>query len=181
MTPEITRVFGIDLGHRLMGHEGKCRNVHGHRYTIELSCAGLVRLDQVGRVIDFSVMKSSFGKWLDEVFDHGFVAQEGDPIIGFLRSEGPRGLKTVVIDVPPTVENLARIWFEHAAHLLAEFGIMATKVKAYETPNCWAEYTVLNAKEDKAREDAHRMIDKLADESRVEEAAARIAQLATGE
>lgn len=141
-TCEITRVFGIDMGHRLVKHESKCRNVHGHRYTIEVSCRGLTKLDEVGRVIDFGAIKDIVGKWLDDVFDHGFVAEDGDPIIDFLRSHDQ---KTVVIDCPPTVENLVELWFNGAAELLANVGILVTRVKAYETPNCWAEYTIDDA------------------------------------
>lgn len=144
-TPEITRTFGIDMGHRLQKHESKCRNVHGHRYTIEVSCRGLVKLDDVGRVIDFGVLKEKVGSWLDDVFDHGFVAEDGDPIVPFLIEQQQ---KHVTLDVPPTVEHLVEIWFSGAAEIMAAHGIVVTRVKAYETPNCWAEYTIEDAKRD---------------------------------
>lgn len=138
-TQEITRRFSIDMGHRLVNHEGKCKNIHGHRYEIEISCRGPVKLDAVGRVIDFGVIKQEVGAWLDEVFDHGFVAEKDDPVIPFLIETQQ---KHVVIDCPPSVENLVHLWFDGAAELLAGKGIVVTKVRAYETENCWSEYTL---------------------------------------
>ena len=142
-TPEITRTFGIDVGHRLLKHEGKCKHLHGHRYEIEVSCIGLSRLDEVGRVIDFGVIKQSVGDWLDSVFDHGFVVEDGDPLIPWMTEHKQ---KHVVLDCPPSIENLVEIWFMGAANIMADHGIVVTKVKAYETPNCWAEYTKENAR-----------------------------------
>lgn len=147
MTPEITRTFGIDMGHRLQQHESKCAHVHGHRYAIEVSCRGLSRLDSVGRVIDFSVLKEKVGAWLEDVFDHGFCAEAGDPIVEWLEANGQ---KHVCLDVPPTVEHLVEVWFHGAAEIMAPFGIVVTRVKAYETPSCFAEYTVADARNRKS-------------------------------
>lgn len=143
-TPEITRRFEIDMGHRLLKHESKCRNTHGHRYVIEVSCLA-DDLDEVGRVIDFGAVKSIVGQWLDDIFDHGFAAQVGDPIIPFLEANSQ---KYVVMEDPPTVENLVKVWYEGAAELLEPHNITVTKVRAYETPNCWADWTLEDAEED---------------------------------
>ena len=59
----ITRRLEIDSGHRLMKHEGKCRNYHGHRYVFEATVEG-PGLDEVGRIVDFSVIKERLGGWL---------------------------------------------------------------------------------------------------------------------
>lgn len=101
-----------------------------------MSCAA-DGLDTVGRVIDFGAIKSLVGEWLDAVFDHGFVAELGDPIVGWLREHGQ---KFVVINAPPTVENLVELWFDGATSKLAEAGIVTTRLRAYETPNCFADY-----------------------------------------
>lgn len=143
MTPEITRQFAIDCGHRLVKHESKCRNLHGHRYTIEVTCKGAQDLDEVGRVIDFGVIKQKVGDWLDDVFDHGFIVEKGDPLIMFLIEEAQ---KHVVLDCPPSIENLVELWFNGAAELMAEHGIIVTRVRGYETPFCWADYTIEDAR-----------------------------------
>jgi 6-pyruvoyltetrahydropterin/6-carboxytetrahydropterin synthase len=150
-TPEITRQFAIDCGHRLQKHESKCRNLHGHRYTIEVTCVGLSRLDEVGRVIDFGVIKQKVGDWLDGVFDHGFIVEEGDPLVAWLLENEQ---KHVVLDCPPSIENLCDLWFHGAAELMAEHGIIVTRVRGYETPFCWADYTIADAKQAELRKAA---------------------------
>jgi len=149
MTQEITRSFDIDVGHRLLRHEGKCRSAHGHRYTVEVSCKAVSRLDDVGRVIDFSVVKDEVGGWLDRMFDHGFVIQQGDPLEEWLDAHDQ---KHQVLDCPPSIENLTREWFDGAATLLAVHGIVVTKVRGYETAKCWAEYTMADAERDRTIE-----------------------------
>lgn len=148
MTPEITRVFEIDYGHRLQNHESKCHNTHGHRARIELSCRA-VTLDGIGRVIDFSAIKSIFGQWLDDVYDHGFIAEVGDPIIPFLRSSMQ---KTVILDRAPTIEHIVQVWFGEALKMMLDVNIHVTKLRAYETPNCFADYTINDWKNRSTRE-----------------------------
>lgn len=136
MTPVITRKLEIDAGHRLLNHEGKCRHVHGHRYVVEVSCSA-PGLDQVGRVIDFSVVKSVVGGWLDTHWDHGFVAQTGDPIIDWLDAQK---MKVYELGDPPTAENMSKYLFEKAKSLLEPHGVAVVKIRIYETPNCWSDY-----------------------------------------
>jgi 6-pyruvoyltetrahydropterin/6-carboxytetrahydropterin synthase len=132
----ITRKFEIDMGHRLVKHESKCRNAHGHRYVIELRLSA-PELDDVGRVIDFGVVKSVFGTYLDNVYDHGFMAQEGDPLIPAFEAENQ---KLIVVPFSPSVEHLAKHWFDAARTLLNTSGVTVIGIKVFETPNCSAEY-----------------------------------------
>lgn len=134
----IRRTFGIDVGHRLLRHEGKCRHVHGHRYTIEVELSAS-SLDAVGRVVDFSVVKSTIGGWLDEEWDHGFLAEKGDPIIEWLTANG---MKHRVLDVPPTAEHLVFLLGTTLPRVLRAAGVSVeiVSVKLWETPNCSAEW-----------------------------------------
>lgn len=134
MTATCTRRLEIDAGHRLMKHEGKCRHVHGHRYVFDITC-GAASLDEVGRVIDFGRIKEVVGGWLDEHLDHGFVAQDGDPIIDFLERDGS---KLYVVPFSPTAENICAHVRENAQRLLRPLGIEVLSVVCWETPNGWA-------------------------------------------
>lgn len=149
--PEITRRLEIDAGHRLLKHDGKCKNYHGHRYVVEVSCYAPT-LDACGRVIDFSVIKAVFGQWLDDNWDHGMILQSGDPLIDFLLNGAERGLvdaarglvngaatKLYILDAPPTAETLSEYAFHKARTLLTPHGVLVTRVRIYETPNCWAD------------------------------------------
>jgi len=131
----ISRRLEIDAGHRLIDHEGKCAHVHGHRYVFEVFVRAS-QLDHVGRVIDFSVVKERVGGWLDMHWDHGFLAQEGDPIIDWLSVHAQ---KLYVLPVPPSAENLAAYVFEVARRAL-EPEVQVVAVRCHETPNCYAEF-----------------------------------------
>ena len=37
MEIEATKIFTIDCAHKLDWHQGKCQNLHGHTYKIELT------------------------------------------------------------------------------------------------------------------------------------------------
>ena len=139
--PSITRRLEIDAGHRLMNHESKCRNAHGHRYVFEVTVSPRLGqgLDSVGRVIDFSVLKEKVAGWLDVTFDHGFMVEKGDPMVDWLVANAQ---KHIVLDCPPTIENIVRIVYTNAAALLASSGLVVDNVRGYETPNCYADYGI---------------------------------------
>ena len=134
-----TRIFGIDVGHRVMRHESKCAHVHGHRYTIEVTCAA-PQLDPVGRVIDFGVVKELVGSWLDDQLDHGYAHHPDDPVGAYLRQMGQRVFAMPPEYGEPTAENLARLVGTVAGQLLDGNTIEVTHVRIYETPNCYADW-----------------------------------------
>ena len=79
MTIRIAKEIQFDAGHRLMKHEGQCSNVHGHRYRAVLHVEA-TGVDAVGRVLDFSTIKTGWGGWIVAAWDHAFLFQVGDPI-----------------------------------------------------------------------------------------------------
>lgn len=133
-----TRRLEFDAGHRLMKHESKCRNVHGHRYVVELTCAA-ESLDEVGRVIDFAAIKREVGGWIDADLDHGFIIQQGDPLFDALLNDRT---KFHVVGFSPTAENLVAYIATNAQDILTPLGIRVTHVRLFETPNCWADWSV---------------------------------------
>lgn len=134
---QVTRRVEIDAGHRLLNHEGRCRNIHGHRYAFEITVQAEGGLDEVGRVIDFGAIKAVIGSWLDVHWDHGMLVEKGDPLIPFLVETNQ---KHAVLGCPPTAEKLAEIVFSVACGKLVEFTVV--RVRCYETPNCWADWSM---------------------------------------
>src|SRR5262249_3232340 len=143
----ITRKLEFDAGHRIPDHKSQCRNVHGHRYSLEITLIGAVIEDEGssdnGMIMDFSDVKALAKKHLVDVWDHAFIAYSKDiALLEFLNSIPDH--KTVVIDSIPTVENLAQVAF----NILKEAywdrygtGLHLHKLVLHETPNCWAEIT----------------------------------------
>lgn len=143
----ITRKLEFDAGHRIPDHKSQCRNLHGHRYTLEITLTGAV-IEQEGSsdngmIMDFSDVKALAKKYLVDIWDHAFLVYEKDVVVReFLDSI--QGHKTVIINRIPTVENLAQTAFDilKAAYLdRYGTGLRLHKLVLHETPNCWAEIT----------------------------------------
>lgn len=142
MSTTITRRFEWDSGHRVLGHEGKCKHLHGHRYVAEVTVTAK-GLDQVGRIIDFSVLKDKVGHWIDSHWDHNILLHEADPLLDLPpESSVWMGRKPAIFPdgMNPTAENIALILYSKAQGMLAMYDIDVVKVRVYETPSCFADY-----------------------------------------
>ncbi|WP_454721205.1 MULTISPECIES: 6-carboxytetrahydropterin synthase QueD [Cupriavidus] len=141
----ITRRLEFDSGHRIPNHGGQCRNIHGHRYRLDLTLSGEVLrsagASDEGMILDFGDIKALANQHLVDKWDHAFLIHRGDTaLLNFLQSM--EGHKTVVLDAIPTVENLAQIAFDILAPVFKDcFGhqLQLTRLVLFETPNCWAE------------------------------------------
>ena len=137
----------FDSGHRIPNHKSNCKNLHGHRYAIEVTLKGDI-IDQenesdYGMVMDFKDAKELIRKTIIEPWDHAFIVYEKDhEVLDFLSTLSNH--KTVILKKVPTAENMALISYEL---LTQEFKkqfdntIRPVKVRLYETPNNWAEIT----------------------------------------
>ena len=106
------RYHDISCGHRVVGHENKCKHLHGHNYRLHFKIAS-VELDSIGRVLDFSVIKSRLCMWLEDNFDHKTLIWEHDPILPDLKKIVPDDI--VVTKFNPTAENIAKYIVEEVA------------------------------------------------------------------
>ena len=142
---EITTRMEFDSGHRIPNHKSSCKNLHGHRYAIEVTLNGDI-IDKendsdYGMVMDFKDAKELIRKTIVEPWDHAFIVFEQDlEVINFLNTLDDH--KTVILKKVPTAENMALI----AMQLLKDsfqkkYGekISPIKVRLYETPNNWAD------------------------------------------
>jgi 6-pyruvoyltetrahydropterin/6-carboxytetrahydropterin synthase len=141
----ITRRIEFDAGHRIPDHRSQCRNLHGHRYVLEVTVSGEVKNapgdPENGMVIDFGALKDILRAEVADPWDHAFLAFRGDAQVVELLAAIPEH-KTVLLDAIPTAENLARIAAERiAAALRAHYGdaVRLSHLRLYETPNCWAD------------------------------------------
>ncbi|OGB23488.1 MAG: 6-carboxytetrahydropterin synthase QueD [Burkholderiales bacterium RIFCSPLOWO2_02_FULL_57_36] len=143
----ITRKLEFDAGHRIPDHKSQCRNLHGHRYTLEVTLVGAVIEEEGssdnGMIMDFSDVKALAKEHLVDVWDHAFLAYEKDTVVREFLDSIP-GHKTVIIDRIPTVENLAQTAFNILKAAYQDrygTGLRLQKLVLHETPNCWAEIT----------------------------------------
>ena len=141
----VTRRLEFDAGHRLPNHASQCRNIHGHRYAIEITLsANVIHQDGAaddGMVMDFGEIKTIAQEKLVNLWDHAFLVWSGDKIMRDFLAMIP-GHKTVLLDDVPTAENLAAAAYkilEHAYRDRYARELTLTRVRLYETPNCWAD------------------------------------------
>jgi 6-pyruvoyltetrahydropterin/6-carboxytetrahydropterin synthase len=142
---QITRRLEFDAGHRIPDHKSQCRNLHGHRYAIEITLAGDITKTEgdaaCGMVMDFSDIKAIAKAQLIDAWDHAFLVYRHDKaVVDFLKSLPNH--KTIILDCVPTAENLARVAFDRLAPAYRDnYGkqLKLYKIRLYETPNCWAE------------------------------------------
>jgi 6-pyruvoyltetrahydropterin/6-carboxytetrahydropterin synthase len=138
MSLTIMRRIKFCAGHRLHRHGGKCEYFHGHNYIADFYVTG-DEVDDVGRVIDFAVLKNLFKGWLDEHWDHGFVLNESDEN-GLAAVKIVEPCKYYVLPYNPTAENMAiYLLHEVCPKLLAGTGVTATKVVLWESEESFAE------------------------------------------
>lgn len=142
---QITTRLEFDAGHRIPCHKSQCRNLHGHRYAIEITLSGDIiqqeNASENGMVMDFSDVKAIARRAVVDVWDHAFLVYQGDkPVRDFLA--GLPDHKTVIMNSVPTAENMAAEAFRilqaeyqdtYGNHLRLE------RVRLYETPNNWAD------------------------------------------
>lgn len=141
---QITRRLEFDAGHRIPNHASLCRHLHGHRYAIEVTVAGPLVADpqspEQGMVTDFSRIKA-IARGLVDDWDHAFLVHAGDTAVRLFLDGLPEH-RTVVFEQPPTAEHLAQVAFARLYEAYAaEYGerLSLTRVRLYETPNCWAD------------------------------------------
>ena len=127
----LTTEAAFDAAHFLTNYEGKCKNIHGHRWRVVLSISG----EPInGMVVDFGVVKKDL-KDLCDYFDHTFIVEDGSlkpELFKMLNEEFT--LRTVPFRT--TAENFAKYFYDT---LNKKYKVV--EVMVYETPTNCARYT----------------------------------------
>ncbi len=130
----------FDSAHFLSGYKGKCANIHGHRWNIEVlvSSETLNESGQCrGMVIDFGDLKKAVRKLADSL-DHALIYEEGTLKEKTIEALNEENFKLAAVPFRPTAECFARYFFQ----LLSEDNIPVKSVTVYETPENCAVYEV---------------------------------------
>ena len=112
------RILKFDSGHRVVNHESKCATLHGHEYKAHIYAQAHC-LDNLGRAIDFSVIKDRIGQWIDDHWDHTMIIWHKDPNLNLLNQcEGYKDI--CVTNYNPTAENMAKFLIDKCNELLCD-------------------------------------------------------------
>lgn len=139
MTIQAHRYHDISTGHRVYQHESKCAHLHGHNYRVHFTVEA-PKLDAIGRVMDFSVIKEKLCMWLEDNWDHKFLVWVKDPWATTLTELDPT---TVVTGFNPTAEKMAQYLVEVVGPTQLEgTGVTLTHVVIEETRKCSCSFTL---------------------------------------
>jgi 6-pyruvoyltetrahydropterin/6-carboxytetrahydropterin synthase len=137
----ITRIYEVSAGHHLPLHEGKCREPHGHNYTIEVSVQGALQREgpASGMVMDFADLDKIVRQYLN-VIDH----QDLNTITEarYVRRDGTT---MTPFPFPPTAEQICGWLFEVLQHDFPIYSAQVdgvqqlTRVRVYETRDSYTE------------------------------------------
>lgn len=141
------RYHDFSCGHRVVGHESKCAMLHGHNYRITFTVTA--KLDAVGRVMDFSVIKEKLCNWLEEHWDHKLLLWYDDnafhTLMNFVEDREVGAVRDIleasIVWVPfnPTAENMAQYLLDVIGPLQLEgTNVKLVAVRVEETRKCSA-------------------------------------------
>lgn len=108
--------------HQLRGYKGKCENLHGHNYKIEIYARGR-ELDNIGLLVDFGELKAA-----------------ADEVVQYLDHRNINELPPFDVELNPSAENLARYILERVASRVGDERVKIYKVRCFETPTSVATY-----------------------------------------
>jgi 6-pyruvoyltetrahydropterin/6-carboxytetrahydropterin synthase len=110
--------------HQLRGYRGKCENLHGHNYKIEIYARGR-ELNNIGLLVDFVELKDA-----------------ADEVVQYLDHRNINELPPFDVELNPSAENLARYILERVASHVVDKRVQIYKVRCFETPTSVATYQV---------------------------------------
>jgi len=110
--------------HQLRGYKGKCENLHGHNYKIEIYARGR-ELNNIGLLVDFVELKDA-----------------ANELVAYLDHKNLNELEPFITEQNSSAENVARYCLEKLAGKLNDERVEIYKVRCFETPTSVATYEV---------------------------------------
>ena len=122
---EVTVEQTFAAGHALREYKGKCENVHGHNYKVQITVEG-EQLNRIGLLVDFVELKRVVREVVDRL-DHQFI-NDLEPF-------------TVI---NPSAENMAKYFYDEVSKKMdgsnGEASTRIAQIKIWETDTSIAVY-----------------------------------------
>lgn len=133
----ITKEFSFETAHALDGHDGKCKDIHGHSYQLKITLLGQPSVDtaspKCGMVMDFADLKLIVKKHVFDVFDHALVLRNDSRFKGVEN----KNERVLYVDYQPTCENML---LDMVTRLQSELGNTLHSAQLRETATSYAEW-----------------------------------------
>ena len=120
----VTKIFKFDAAHFLPEHKGKCADIHGHTYRLEVTVARtegdvVASGSSAGMGLDFGDLKEIVQREIIEKVDHKMLND--------------------VLPFRTTAENVVVYFYEVLERQLTPLGVEVLKLKLWETQTSYAE------------------------------------------
>ena len=139
----IPKQFSFESGHALHGYDGKCKNIPGHSYRLDVTVIGKPVADEsnpkCGMVIDFSDLKKIAKDEIVDVFDHATVFNKNTPHLELAMMLKSKGHNVLLVDYQPTTEMMVIDFAEKIKKRLPN-NIKLHALKLQETATSFAEW-----------------------------------------
>ncbi len=123
---EVKIVTHFAAAHALRNYRGKCEQLHGHNWKVEVTVRG-TEVDQAGMLLDFAELKKMTGRIMDEI-DHTHLNE-----------------LEAFKDLSPSSENIARYIYDRLSGMLAHPDLAVVRVDCWESETSRASYLGENA------------------------------------
>lgn len=144
----ISKEFSWSMAHMLANHNGKCKNIHGHTYVMQVELerteGGTIHAPgktDHGMVMEFSDVKQVISELIVEPLDHAFLYWIGstdslEHEVAELLKKHER--KLVEINYRPTAENLANDFIHKINSRLSDNPVKVIELILWESPTSFA-------------------------------------------
>ncbi|MDA3860144.1 MAG: 6-carboxytetrahydropterin synthase [Melioribacteraceae bacterium] len=132
---KIAKDFSWEMAHRLQCHKGKCFNLHGHSYKMQVEFEGNIE-SSTGMVLDYFDVKDIVAPIVDEL-DHTVIIWEKDSIL--IEKISELNSAHVIVPFETTAENLVGYFLDKISKANLAKEITKIKVRVCETENTYAE------------------------------------------
>lgn len=135
----ISRSFQFDAAHALKDYNGPCRNIHGHRYRLEVTIRQVSTTNEAseydGILMDFKQLKKIVHACIIDPLDHALILSK--PYAEQIR----KAYDGIIYEMEdePTAENMIHHFLEQLQAQMPS-GIVVSKIRLHETENCFAEW-----------------------------------------
>lgn len=139
-TIRVTKKFRFEMAHALTGHDGPCRNIHGHSYVLSVTISGKPSEDEKdpkhGMVVDFGDLKKIVQDEIVQHFDHTLVLRDTDKKLIQLSDPDQR---VIYFPFPPTCELMLSEFHQRLASRLPQH-VKLFALRLDETATSFAEW-----------------------------------------
>ena len=128
----------FDSAHFLADYEGKCKNIHGHRWRVIVEIFGATLTaygSERGMLTDFGNLKKDL-RDETEYLDHALIYEAESLRKETVEALESEGMRLICVDFRPTAENMAEYFYNK----MSGKGYTVHKVTVFETPENCATY-----------------------------------------